>query len=305
MLDYAAVLLRHLVDTRQLDAMIIEAGAYVERVKRGVFEIVQRDLITYMPVSTTVFEEVERKYWTVVDTVVDLYANNIRRLSELINKIMNAKVGEAELASLGYFFSGAVYDEVVKFVRNIEKYSIKQMEEFVDKYLNIALSTCKARVEEYLAERGVVLRGMSVSPGMFRLLWIPQQDNLANKGIYDVPSSKVQVLALLRQLLPGLIDFDTGESEYTRIARLSQRLSDDYDLDTLIGIITRLYLDPSDADLPKRLDRLPKRYVPLVLLSHALSRKNGVLVLVDIEGDRAFIITYPKLPYTEVALVGD
>jgi hypothetical protein len=258
-----------------------------------------------MPVSTTVFEEVERKYWTVVDTVADLHANNVRRLSELINKIMNAKVGEAELASLGYFFSGTVYDEVVKFVRNIDKYSIKQMEEFVGKYLNIALSTCKARVEEYLAERGVVLRDASASPGMFRLLWIPQQGGLTSKGIYDVPSSKVQVLALLRQLLPGLIDFDTGESEFTRIARLSQRLSDDYDLDTLIGIITRLYLDPSDAGLPKRLGGLPKRYVPLVLLSHALSRKNGVLVLVDIEGDRSFIITYPKLPYTEVTLIGD
>jgi hypothetical protein len=101
--------------------------------------------------------------------------------------------------------------------------------------------------------------------------------------------------------MPGLIDFSTGENEYARVARLSQALSDDRDVDTLIQLIMKLY--NLDAGLPRQWEEggLPKRYIPLGLLSRALSRERGVFSFIDFEGAIPIVVVYPKIPFTEAA----
>jgi len=297
MLDYVIVVAGPLVDARLIDVVILETGIAFTRVKRGSLTVELRSLVTYVPTqSKDLFSEVLRKYGPTVDAWFSSLTNDIDKLNELLLKGLNGKASEQELGLLGYFF-GELQGEVASFMRGAHRYSIKQREEFLMKYVSIGFQRAADRAAQLLSRDGAVLRDTGAPPGVLRLVWLPQQ----GRGDYGIPSGKVQVLSLLKSIMPGLIDFSTDESEYTRVARLSQALSDGRDVDTLIQLIMRLY--NLDAGLPRQWEEggLPKRYIPLGLLSHALSRERGVFSFIDFEGAVPIVVVYPKIPFTEAA----
>ena len=297
MLDYVTAVVRTLVDARLVDAMILETGISMTRVKRGFLMVELGDFNVYVPTgSEELFRELLRKYKPALDAWYESLYNDVDKLNELLLKGLNGEVSEQELGSLGYFF-GELQGEVASFVRGVHKYSIKQREEFLIKYVSIGFQRAADRVVQLLSRDGAVLRDTGAPSGVLRLMWLPQQ----GRGAYDIPSGKVQVLSLLKSIMPGLIDFSTGENEYTRVARLSQALSDDRDVDTLIQLIMKLY--NLDAGLPRQWEEggLPKRYIPLGLLSRALSRERGVFSFIDFEGAIPIVVVYPKIPFTEAA----
>jgi len=296
MLDYVTVVVRTLVDARLVDAMILETGIGITRVKRGFLTVELRSLVTYVPTqSKDLFSEVLRKYGPTVDAWFSSLTNDIDKLNELLLKGLNGKASEQELGLLGYFF-GELQGEVASFMRGAHRYSIKQREEFLMKYVSIGFQRAADRAAQLLSRDGAVLRDTGAPPGVLRLVWLPQQ----GRGIYDMPNGKVQVLSLLRSVTSGLIDLSTDESEYTRVARLALALGDDRDVDALINLITKAYLGPGDA--PRQWVRLdvPKKYAPLLLLSYILSRERGVFSFIDFEGATPITVTYPKIPFTEV-----
>lgn len=288
MFDYTMVLARPLVHARQLDALGIEVGVDIVRIRRGVLTVSFREPRIYIPAGEVgIDEEVYGRYKPVIVNILTTLSNDLKRAHDLFNKAMDTGASEAELNSLGYFF-GDLQGEVASFLRRIDKTKPAQWEGLVGKYLTIAFQRLATKAVQRLAEEGAVLRD-TAEPSMLRLLWFPNTSG----GVYDIPSGKTQVLALLRQVLPGLIDYNTGESEYTRLARLALRLNDDYDIDTLIDIITRLY--PSLGSAGRPLDGMPRKYTPLVLLSFALSMETRALSFIDFEGSTPIVITYPKI----------
>jgi hypothetical protein len=298
--DYVVVVVRPLVDARLIDAIILETGMVITRVKRGFLMVELGDFVVYVPTrSEELFRELLRKYKPALDAWYETLSNDVDKLNELLLKGLNGKASEQELGLLGYFF-GDLQGEVVSFVRGAHKYSIKRQEEFLIKYVSIGFQRVADRVVQQLSKDGAVLRDGAPS-GTLRLMWLPQQGGVVGRGVYAIPNGKVQVLSLLRGIMPGLVDFSTDENEYTRVARLSQALSDVRDVDTLVNLIVRLY--SLDAGLPRQWEEvgLPKKYIPLVLLSHALSKGRGVFSFIDFEGTTPITVVYPKIPLTEAA----
>jgi hypothetical protein len=284
-----------------LDALTVETSINLRIIKKNQWLISLGDFISRVPVSdNTLFEEIIHKYEKLMTALSEQLNNDVEQLNDFFNKALNNNVSKADLNVLSYFF-GDLQDEVATFIKNASKLSTAQKMELVSKYMGIAFQYCITKILQRLAEKGNVLRDTSLPPTMIRVLWIPQQEGVVSKGVHDIPSSKIQAIALLKSIMPGLIDFSTDENEYTRIARLSLHLADNNDIDTLVDIIIKLYLDPSDAELPRHWEKLglPKKYVPLMLLNHVLSKKYGVFTVVDFEMNTPIVITYPKLPYTE------
>jgi hypothetical protein len=296
MLDYVIVIVGPLVSARLIDAIILETGIDITRVRRGFLTVELRSLVTYVPAqSEGVFSEILRKYGPTVDAWFGSLSNDIDKLNELLLKGLNGEASEQELCLLGHFF-GDLQGEVASFIRRADKYSVKQQEEFLIKYVSIGFQRAADRVVQRLARDGAVLRDTGALPGTLRLVWLPQQ----GRGIYDMPNGKVQVLSLLKSVMPGLIDFSTDESEYTRVARLALALGDDRDVDALINLIAKAYLGPGDAPRQWVRPDVPKKYAPLLLLSYILSRERGAFSFIDFEGDTPITVTYPKIPFTEV-----
>ncbi len=296
MLDYVIVVVGPLVVARLIDAIILETGISFMRVKRGFLTVELRGLTAYVPAqSKDLFSEVLRRYGPTVDAWFTSLTNDIDKLNELLLEGLNGKASEQELGLLGYFF-GELQGEVASFIRRADKYSIKQREEFLIKYVSIGFQRAADRAAQRLARDGAVLRDTGAPSGVLRLMWFPG----VGGGVYDIPSGKVQVLSLLKSVMPGLIDFSTDESEYTRVARLALALGDDRDVDALINLIAKAYLGPGDAPRQWVRPDVPKKYAPLLLLSHILSRERGVFSFIDFEGATPITVAYPKIPFTEV-----
>ena len=292
MFVYAMALVNALVRERQLDTLGIEINMNMTRVKRDVLLVDMKEPIIYVPVGEEeASNEIYNKYKSIIESVLISLSSDLKKVYDLFVKARNAGVSETELNLLGYVF-GDLYDEVVSFIKKIDKFNPTQRLDLTSKYLSIAFQRLTARAVQRLAEMGAVLQDVFTSTSA-RLLWFPN----TGRGVYNIPSNKVQVLNLLKQLLPGLIDYSTDENEYTRLARLALRLNDDFDIDTLIGLITKLYLGPSDTDLPRRLEEhgLPKKYVPLALLAYVISKEECVYALVDFEGTTPIVVTYPMI----------
>jgi len=297
MFVYAMALVNALVRERQLDALSVEIGMNITRIKRGVLSVDMKKSIIYVPVGEKeTADEIYNKYKSIIENVLVSLSNDLKNVHDLFAKAQDVGVSETELNSLDYVF-GDLYDEVVSFMRKIDKFNYTQRADLASKYLSIAFQRLTARAVQRLAEMGAVLQDVSTLTSV-RLLWFPN----TSRGVYNIPSSKIQVLNLLKQLLSGLIDYSTDENEYTRLARLALKLNDDFDIDTLIGLIMKLYLDPNDADLPRWLEErgLPKKYVPLALLSYAIIKKRCVYAFIDFEGITPIVVVYPKTPITEI-----
>jgi len=305
MLVYAIAVLRPLSYARHLDMLFIEVGIDITRTKRGILSVKMREPKIYDPTCETEMPgKVCTKYNSIITSVFTALSTDIERLGVLFGKALNAEVSEAALNSLdlSYFF-GDLRDEVASFLRKTatRKYNPTQWVDFASKYTSIAFQRLAIKTIQHLAEMGTVLLDVS-TPSDIRLLWLPN----VGMGIYNVPSSKVQVLSLLKRLLPGFIDYSTDENEYTRLARLALKLNDDFDIDTLIDIIARLYTKMDSKTLQEwlRTFNLPKKYFPLILLSFILSKKNGIGSFIDFEGTIPIVIMYPKIPTMETSTEG-
>jgi hypothetical protein len=292
MFDYAIVVVHPLVWARQLDALGIEISMNVTRIKRGSLVINMMEPKIYVPADDVeINKEILNKYMPTIANILTAFSSDMKRVKDLFDKALDVGVSETELNSLDYFF-GDLHGEVASFLRKISKTKPVQWESLVSKYLSIAFQRLVTETVQRFAEVGAVLWETPTLLSV-RLLWFPGVGRVA----YGIPSGKVQVLALLKQLLPDLIDYSTDENEHTRLARLALKLNDDFDIDTLIDIIARFYLNMDNEVLQEQLKtyNIPKKYAPLLLLGIALSKKAGIISFIDFEGTTPIVIMYPKI----------
>jgi len=297
MFDYAITVVQPLVLARQLDALGIEISMNITRIKRGGLMINMSEPKIYVPADDVeINNEILNKYMPTIANILIALSSDMKRVKGLFDKAIDVGVSETELNTLDYFF-GDLHSEVASFLRKISKTKPVQWESLVSKYLSIAFQRLVTKAVQRFAEVGAILREMPTLLSA-RLLWFPG----VGRGAYDIPSSKVQVLALLKQLLPGLIDYSMDGDEYTRLARLALKLNDDFDIDTLIDIIARFYLNMDNKVLQEQLKTydVPKKYAPLLLLEIALSMKAGIYSFIDFEGTTPIVIMYPKISVIEV-----
>jgi hypothetical protein len=104
--------------------------------------------------------------------------------------------------------------------------------------------------------------------------------------------------------MPGLIDFNINvdENEPVRIARLALKLDDEYDIDTIMNLIGKFYLEPNEMQaLLEELKEhgLTKKLTVYAMLSYILTKKNGHPSFIIFEGNTPLIITYPAIKFEE------
>jgi len=304
--DFLLALLYPLVNERlievagvQFDLLMVTKGKSSINVsaRAGFFSIPMAD--------EEIREELKAKYWSVIKEEVNDYIHgNIERFVNTLNK---TKTDNKEMETLKYFIGDTLWDEFSWFLKNREKLSTNQAVEQTKKYILLVFQRSANSAVQFLGKKGVVFRDRNAPLTTLRILWIPQGNNVTSTGIYDVPESKVQLLSLLKSVLPGLIDFSTGENEILRIAKLALKLDDEYDLDTLVSLISKLYLEPNEAE--SVLDELkkhglPKKLIIYGLLTYILTKKNKCSSVIVFEGNTPVVIMYPKLKLT-VNEVGD
>lgn len=301
MFDYAITVVQPLVLARQLDALGIEISMNITRIKRGNLMINMMEPKIYVPADDEeINKEILNKYMPTIANILTALSSDMKRVEDLFDKAIDVGVSETELDSLDYFF-GDLHSEVASSLRKIGKFKPAQWESLVSKYLSIAFQRLVTKAVQRFAEVGAILREMPTLLSA-RLLWFPG----VGRGAYDIPGGKVQVLALLKQLLPGFIDYSTDENEYTRLARLALKLNDDFDIDTLIDIIARFYLNMDNKVLQEQLKTYatPKKYAPLLLLDIALTKKTGINSFIDFESTTPIVIMYPKMSIMETNTKG-
>jgi hypothetical protein len=304
MFDYTMALTHALVLTRQLDVLGIEASIDITRIKKNVMSVDMRMPSIYTPVpelESEILKDIRNKYDSILVSIFTSFSSDMKSINYLFTKAQNVRISESDLNSLDYFF-GELRDEVASFLKKINELKPAQWIDLVSKYLSIAFQRLATKATERLAEMGTVLRDVP-TPLRIRLLWFPN----TGRGVYDIPSSKIRVLNLMKQLLPDLIDYSTDENEFTRLARLALKLNDDFDIETLINIAMRLYLDTSCEDLSGlwNVRGLPKKYILLLLLNYALTKEKGMLTLIDFEGTTPITVMYPKILIKKICAEGD
>jgi hypothetical protein len=249
-----------------------------------------------------VVDDVLGKYGPMLEELFERVHNDyIYRIDKAFYTLMDDKTspGDKDRAKelLREYLGESLFSNIMWLVRNIEGLRKGQVMEVMRKIAIAIFQRVGEEVTHLLGEKGVVIRDPGVPLGTYRILWIPQGDNTASTGVYDLPGSKTQVLSLLKSALPGLIDYSTNEDEITRIAKLAQRLDDKEDINTLIGLINKAYLHPG-IDTKTVLGVFTQRkFIVHALLSFILTKRNGYLTYIDIEGKAPIVITYPKTPY--------
>jgi hypothetical protein len=295
--DYLDILYYILIEMRLIEVVeiIIKFPILVEKDKIIVYPI---NAMYYIPAeSSTITDETLRKHRPILDKLLDKVSADIILFTDTLYKTVMNGADSTEVNILKDFVGDELWGEFTWLFKNKDSLKNKQKEEFVLKYLQIAFQRIIEKAVHSLGEKGMIMYD-KLAPTTFVISWVPQQ-GLAITGVYYAPKSKLQLLSILKDKLPGLIDFSTEENELTRLARLVMRTEDDYDLDTLIQLITRLYLEPSEMWLLEELKkaRLPKKIIALSILSFSQSKRNNYLTLIDFEGSTPIIITYPQIPF--------
>ena len=301
--DFLLTLLYPLVNERLIEVAGAQIDLLITTLKgKSSIDVNTRGSFFSIPMADEeIREELKAKYWGIIKEEVGEYIHgNIERFVNTLNK---TKTDNKEMETLRYLIGDTLWDEFSWFLKNREKLSTNQAVERTKKYILLVFQRSADSAVQFLGKKGVVLRDRNVPPTTLRMLWIPQGDNVASTGIYDVPESKVQLLSLLKSILPGLIDFSTSESEILRIVKLALKLDDEYSLDTLVSLISKLYLEPNEAesilDVLKE-HGLPKKLIIYGLLTYILTKKNKCSSFIVFEGNTPVIITYPKLTENEV-----
>jgi hypothetical protein len=313
--EYLTTVVAPLVSTRLVDAitMVVSMGDMVMNAD------VRKDMVSLEPMVLLSFDFCVPAWGErVVNEVLDKYSPMLEGLfkrlySDLAYRLIKAEYTLVDSTAspedkdrakelLREHLGEPLFSNAMWFVKNIEVLRKEQVMEMARKIAITIFQRVGGEVTHLLGEKGVVIRDPSAPLDTYRILWILQRDNTASTGVYDLPESKVQALSLLRSILPGLIDYNTDESEFTRIAKLAQRLNDEEDINTLIGLINKAYLHNIDiTDLTEAVGKLTSQRKSIVyaLLSFILAKRNGYLTYIDIEGKTPIVITYPKTPYIE------
>ena len=306
--DFLLTLLYPLVNERLIEVAGVQNDLLITPLKgKGSIKVNTRAGFFSIPMADEeIREELKAKYWDIIKEEVNEYIHgNIERFVNTLNK---TKTDNKEMETLKYLIGDTLWDEYSWFLKNREKLSTNQAMEQTKKYIFLVFQRSADSAVQFLGKKGIVFRDRNVPTTTLRILWIPQGNNVTSTGIYDVPESKVQLLSLLKSILPGLIDFSTSENEISRIAKLALKLNDEYDLDTLVSLISKLYLEPNEAE--SMLDEmkkhgLPKKLIIYGLLTYILTMKNKCSSFIVFEGNTPVIITYPKIIVNEVGGDGD
>jgi len=296
-LDYLDILYYILIVTKLIEVIevVIAFPILVEKDKINVSPI---RTMYYIPVeSDTIGDEILRKYSSMLGKLLDKASADIVLFFDMLYRAVMNEVSSTETNMLKDFIGDELWGEFSWLLKNKDSLRTKQKEEFVLKYLQIVVQRIIEKIVHTLGEKGMVMYD-KIAPNTFIISWVPRQ-GLTTTSVDYAPKSKLQLLSILRDKLPGLIDFSTEENEFTRLARLAVRIEDNYDLDTLIQLITKLYLEPSEMWLLEELKeaRLPKRTIALSILSFAQGKRNNCFTLIDFEGSTPIIIMYPQIPF--------
>jgi hypothetical protein len=296
-----------LVNERLIEVAGVQIDLLIEPQKgKNSFNVNTRAAFFSIPMADEeIREELKAKYWGIIKEEVNDYIHgNLERFANMLNK---TKTDNKEMEVLKYFIGDTLWGEFSWILKNREKLSTNQAMEQTKKYIFLVFQRSADSAVQFLGKKGVVFRDRNAPPTTLRILWIPQGNNVTSTGIYDVPESKVQLLSLLKSVLPGLIDFSTSENEISRIAKLALKLDDEYDLDTLVFLISKLYLEPNDTELVDELKKhgLPKKHIVYGLLTYVLTMKNKYSSFVVFEGITPVVIMYPKLELTVNGVGGD
>jgi hypothetical protein len=295
--DYLDVLYYILIEMRLIEVIeiVIKIPVLTEKDKIIMLPV---HTMYYIPVeSDTIGDEILRKYSPMLDKLLDKASVDIVLFFDMLYRAVMNEVSSTETNMLKDFIGDELWGEFSWLLKNKDSLRTKQKEEFVLKYLQIVVQRIIEKITHTLGENGIVMYD-KIAPNTFIISWAPRQ-GLTTTSVDYAPKSKLQLLSILRDKLPGLIDFSTEENEFTRLARLAVRIEDNYDLDTLIQLITKLYLEPSEMWLLEELKeaRLPKRTIALSILSFAQGKRNNCFTLIDFEGSTPIIIMYPQIPF--------
>jgi hypothetical protein len=252
-------------------------------------------------------DDILEKYRSMLEELFNhVYEDYVYRFDKAIYILSEDNLASTEdkdkaKETLRELFDDSTFNEIMWFVKNIEYLRKSQAMEIAKRIMTILFQRIGEKVSHLLGEKGVVIRDTSAPLDIYRILWIPQGDNTAGTGVYDLPGSKIQALSLLKNVLPGLIDYNTDENEFTRIAKLAQKLNDDEDIVTLLDLINKAYLH-SNINITEVVEVTEelfsqKRFIVYALLSLILAKKNGYRTYLDFEGKIPIVITYPKIPY--------
>ncbi len=308
--DFLLTLLYPLVNGRLIEVAGAQTDLLItpERGKSNFSVGIRTGFFSIPMADEEIREELKAKYSPIIAEKLHNYINdNITRFVDIFNKAWRKNADNKEMETLKYFIGDTLWDEFSWFFKNREKLSANQIAEQTKKYTLLVFQRSADSAVQFLGKKGVVFRDRNAPPTTLRILWIPQGNNVTSTGIYDVPESKVQLLSLLKSVLPGLIDFSTSENEILRIAKLALKLDDEYDLDTLVSLISKLYLEPNDTELVDELKKygLPKKLIVYGLLTYVLTMKNKYSSFVVFEGITPVVIMYPKLELTVNGVGGD
>jgi len=295
--DYLDVLYYILLEMRQIEVIeiVIKIPVLTEKDKIIMHPV---NTIYYIPVeSNTIGDEILRKYSPMLDNLFDKASTDIVLFLDVLYRTVMNGVNNTEANMLKDFIGDELWSEFSWLLKNKDSLRTKQKVEFVLKYLQIVSQRIIEKIVHSLGEKGMVIYD-KFTPNTFIISWVPRQ-GLATTSVDYAPKSKLQLLSILRDKLPGLIDFSTEENEFTRLARLAVRIEDNYDLDTLIQLIAKLYLESNEMWLLEKLKeaKLPKRIIALSILSFTLSKRNNCFTLIDFEGSTPITITYPQIPF--------
>jgi len=302
--EYLATLTAPLVLARLIDAVIMVVNMDVETALEDPEAKIRLFYDFCVPAwNEQMRDDILGKYRSMLVKLFDhVYGDYAYRFDKAIYILLDDKLASTEdkdkaKKTLRDLFGESLFSEVMLFVKNIKNLHISQAMETAKKIKTILFQHIGEKMSHLLGEKGVVIRDTGVPLDMYRILWIPQGDNTASTGVYDLPGSKIQALSLLKNVLPGLIDYSTDENEFTRIAELAQKLND-ADIDTLLALINKAYLHSNIniTELVEATGKLfsQKRFIVYALLSFILTKKNGYQTYLDFEGKTPIVITYPK-----------
>jgi len=303
--DYLLVLLTPLANEQLIEAVGVQIDIELRREgSHNLTEVIRGDSFALPMVSEEIREKTTSKYDSMLEKLVNQVQDNIERFVNVYTKAIEGKITDSEMAILKSYVGDALWSEFSWFLKNQDNLNARRKAELIKKFVSIIFQRSTEAIMQVLWKRGVVLRDRNLPPTTLRLVWIPQGDSITSTGIYDVPESKAQLLSLLRAIMPGLIDFSTSvdENELIRIARLTLKLDDEYDIDTIMNLIGKLYLEPNEMRaLLEELKGhgLPKKLTVYAMLSYILTKKNGHPSFIIFEGSTPVTIIYPAIKFEQ------
>jgi hypothetical protein len=228
--------------------------------------------------------------------------NLINKSNEILSKIENilhSYEGQLFNELLNNFYKDfPIKEETRRYIEEmIEEFKVKGRERLADDIMHYLYCPLFFAVRKHIIERlgefGVVFYEPigPCSETRYIIIWNSIMNPIMSKmnvtvnlksGAYEIPGTKLGVLKMLKDAMPGLIDFSTEPSMFTRLARLMLKLDGD-DFVTLAELFAKAY----------NINAVPKDKWDFMTLISDLARENrNVFTLIDFEGETHITIRY-------------